>query len=157
MPFTLAFYREPAAEAKVGSMIAPICEHRNNKRHGRDRKGNQRFRCLDCGKTWTERKPEPIGNMRIPQDRAVMCLRMLLEGNSIRSTERLTGTHRDTILDLVAFIGQRCQWFMEDVIHKVPVEEVQADEIWDFIFCKHFPELCSGLNNQVVSRNVFYI
>jgi len=126
----------PTAKAKVGSMIAIPCEHRNNKRHGRDRKGNQRFRCRDCGKTWTERTPEPIGRMRIPPDRAMMCLRMLLEGCSIRSVERLTGTNRNTIMDLVVLVGERCQWFMEDVIHKLPVQEVQADEVWGFCGCK---------------------
>jgi IS1 family transposase len=74
--------------------------------------------------------------MRIPTDRAVFCLRLLLEGNSIRSVERLTDTHRDTIMRLVVLVGQRCQAFLEKAVHKVQVSEVQADEIWNFIGCK---------------------
>ncbi|MBN2292639.1 MAG: hypothetical protein JXM70_09450 [Pirellulales bacterium] len=74
--------------------------------------------------------------MRIPKDRAILCLRLLLEGNSIRSVERITDTHRDTIMRLAVLIGERCQRFLEETIKDVPVEEVQADEIWDFVGCK---------------------
>ena len=130
------FYRELAAEAKVGSMIVPACRHEDTKRHGRDRHGNQRFRCKLCGKTLTESRPRLLGDMKIPTDRAVFCLRLLLEGNSIRSVERLTYTHRDTIMKLVVLVGERCQCFLEEVIHKVPVNDVQADEIWGFVGCK---------------------
>lgn len=117
-------------------MIAPACKHDEKKRHGRDRKGNQRYRCTVCGKTWIEQRPRPLGDMRIPADRAVFCLRLLLEGNSIRSVERLTRTHRDTIMRLVVLVGQRCQAFLEKAVHKVQVSEVQADEIWGFVGCK---------------------
>ena len=117
-------------------MIAPACRHEEAKRHGRDRHGNQRFRCKSCGKTWAESHDKPLGDMRIPLDRAVFCLRLLLEGNSIRSVERLTDTHRDTIMKLVVLVGERCQAFMEKAIYKVPVEDVQVDEIWGFVGCK---------------------
>ena len=129
-------------------MIALPCEHKDNKKHGRDRHGNQRFRCKKCGKTWV-RDRRPLGNMRIPLDRAVMCLRMLLEGNSIRSTERLTGTHRDTIVSLIVYVGERCQWFLEDVVSKVPVEDVQADEVWGFVHCKNKTAERMGYGEEV--------
>ncbi len=116
-------------------MISLPCQHTDRKRHGRDRHGNQRFRCKTCGKTWVMER-RVLGNLRIPLDRAVLCLRMLVEGNSIRSVERITGTNRNTIVDLVTFVGERCGWFLEDAIRKVPVEEVQADEIWGFVGCK---------------------
>jgi hypothetical protein len=36
--------------------------------------------------------------MRLPLDRALLCIQLIVEGNSVRSTERITGVHRDTIL-----------------------------------------------------------
>ena len=36
----------------------------------------------------------------------------------------------------VILIGQRCELFLEDAIVGVPVTDVQADEIWSFVFCK---------------------
>jgi IS1 family transposase len=74
--------------------------------------------------------------MRIDIERAEMCLRMLLEGNSVRSTERLTGTHRDTILRLLVLIGERAKAFMADVVYKQFVADVEIDEIWGYVGCK---------------------
>jgi IS1 family transposase len=74
--------------------------------------------------------------MRLPIDRGVQCLRLLLEGNSIRSTERLTGVHRDTILKLLVIAGEKSSRLLEDKIYAIPVNTVQADEIWGFIYCK---------------------
>jgi transposase-like protein len=37
---------------------------------------------------------------------------MLLEGASVRSTERLTGLHRDTILRLLVAAGEKCEKLM---------------------------------------------
>ena len=81
-------------------MIVISCQHENKKKHGHDRKGNQRFRCLDCGKTWVEETVKPLGNMRISLEKAALALGMLLEGMSIRATMRLTGLDRNTICDL---------------------------------------------------------
>ncbi len=91
---------------------AKPCPHDNRKKHGRDRKGNQRFRCKLCGKTWTERHCKVLGDMHIPPDLEEFCLRLLLEGNSIRSVDQLTGTRRDAIMKRVVLVGERCQSFV---------------------------------------------
>ena len=47
-------------------MIAPTCPHTNSKKHGKDRLGNQRYKCLLCGCTWIAKKPRgPLGTMRL--------------------------------------------------------------------------------------------
>ena len=38
---------------------------------------------------------------RVPLARRTQIINCLVEGNSIRSTERMTGTHRDTICRLL--------------------------------------------------------
>ncbi len=47
-------------------MIAHAYEHTDRKRFGKDRKGNQRWRCLACGVTWTDQPAKVLGPMRIP-------------------------------------------------------------------------------------------
>ena len=79
------------------------------KRFGRHRNGLQRFRCNQCNKTYTEEHERPLDAMRIPLDRALNVLQLLLEGMSIRSVERVTNIHRDTILSLLVLAGERCQ------------------------------------------------
>ena len=54
-------------------MIAPACRHNVVKRHGKDRYGNQRYRCILCGKTWVKQQPKPLGELRIDKTKAVLC------------------------------------------------------------------------------------
>lgn len=49
----------------------------------------------------------PLARCSIPQDRAVLALQLLLEGNSIRSTERITNLDRNTIMSLLVRAGER--------------------------------------------------
>ncbi len=104
-------------------------------RFGKDRKGNQRFRCCQCYKTYSER-PEKLDGTRLPDDKILQIIRLLVEGCSVRSVERLTGVHRDTILNVLVIVGNRCERLLEDKIHGLPVRDVQCDEIWGFVGCK---------------------
>jgi IS1 family transposase len=71
--------------------------------------------------------------MRLPLDKACAVLQLLLEGMSVRSTERVTGVHRDTILRLLVLAGERCQRLMVEKIAGLGVRDVQVDEIWGFV------------------------
>jgi transposase-like protein len=105
------------------------------KRSGKHRNGLQRFKCRQCGKTFTEAH-EPLDEMRLPMAKAEMILKMLCEGVSVRSIERLTEVHRDTILRLLVLAGERCEKLLGEKIRNVPVTDVQLDEIWGFCFKK---------------------
>lgn len=103
---------------------------------GKDRKGNQRFRCQKCRKSFVDAPEKPLGNMYLLLDKAEMCLRLLVEGNSIRSTERVTGVNRNTILDLLVLVGEKCERLLNDKIRGLSVSDVQADEMWGFVGMK---------------------
>jgi transposase-like protein/IS1 family transposase len=103
------------------------------KRFGKHRNGLQRFRCNQCRKTFTEEHERPLDEMRLPLDRAVSVLQLLLEGMSIRSAERITGIHRDTILRLLVLAGERCQRLMDEKLKNLDVLDVEVDEIWGFV------------------------
>ena len=115
-------------------MFCPTCRN-PARRFGFNRNGSQRYRCARCG-TFTDDQTRPADRRCLPADRAVQCLSMLLEGMSVRSTERLTRTHRDTILAAMVDAGERCQRFLESAVRRVAVQDVQADEIWAFVGCK---------------------
>lgn len=106
------------------------------KRFGRHRNGLQRFRCRSCRKTFTEDHEKPLNEMRLAPDRAVNALQLLLEGMSVRSVERVTDIHRDTILRLLVLAGDRCQTLMVDKVCNLPVNDVEMDEIWGYVFKK---------------------
>jgi len=85
--------------------------------------------------------------MRIPLEKAELALRLLLEGNSIRSTQRITGLHQQTILNLLVMIGDRCKNLMSERIKGVPVQDVEADEMWGFVGMKNRAKLYKELND----------
>ena len=91
------------------------------KRFGKHRNGLQRFRCNQCSKTFTEDHERPLDEMRLPLDRAVSILSLLVEGMSVRSVERVTGVHRDTILRLLVLAGNRCERMMHQKIEHLTV------------------------------------
>ncbi len=66
-------------------------------------------------------------------DAALRALQCLVEGCSIRSTERLTGINRNTIMSLLVLAGERCQVLMDTRIKNIQPRYIQADEIWAFV------------------------
>ena len=117
---------------------------------GRDRKGNQRFRCAQCRKTFQEMKENLLGSMRISIEKAEMCLQLMLEGMSIRSIQRITGLHQETILNLLVFAGDRCRELMKNRIKGVAVKDVEADEIWTFVGMKKMTKLYKEVTDPKV-------
>ena len=57
----------------------------------------------------------------------------LTEGNSIRSIERMTGIHRDTIMRLLVSMGEGCSKLMNATMRGLPCARIQCDEIWTFV------------------------
>lgn len=57
----------------------------------------------------------------------------LAEGSSIRSIERITGIHRDTIMRLGVRVGQKCGEIMDSQMRDLNSRVLQFDEIWGFI------------------------
>ena len=108
------------------------CEKRC-KKHGKNRNGSQRYRCAECGRTYSDEAENRIEGTTIPVPEIVKVLQLLVEGCSVRSIERITGHHRDTILKLMVLAGEKCERLMGRLIVNVPVKDVQADEIWGFV------------------------
>jgi len=116
-------------------MVVIVCQHEETQKHGKDRKGNQRYKCKACGATFSQMRPQPIGNLRISLRDASTVLSLLLEGMSIRAAERVTGINRNTICDLILAVGENCEALLAN-IRGVEARDVQVDEIWSFVGCK---------------------
>ena len=116
-------------------MLCPKCQQPANK-FGKTAAGQQRFRCKPCKTTFIDHDAKPLGSMRISFDKACMVIKMLMEGCSIRSTQRLSGVDRNTIMDLLIVAGERAKNLMESRIVDMKVDDVEVDEIWGFIGMK---------------------
>src|SRR5258708_23021434 len=102
-------------------------------RFGKHRNGLRRFRCPVCKKTFTEPHTKTLGEMFIPMEKAILATGLLLEGNSLSSTERITDLDRNTITKLLILAGEKCEKIMGRLVVNVPVKDVECDEIWGFI------------------------
>jgi IS1 family transposase len=73
---------------------------------------------------------------KLPNDKKVMAVSMLAEGNSIRSIERMTGVHRDTVMRLGVRVGEACAKIQDDKMRNLSCKNIEVDEIWGFIGAK---------------------
>jgi len=73
-----------------------------------------------------------MANHLAPEKQA-LALNALAEGSSIRSIERITGVHRDTIMRLGVRAGKTCQRFLDEHMQNLDCKTIEVDEIWGFI------------------------
>jgi IS1 family transposase len=66
-------------------------------------------------------------------EQQVAVISALTEGMSIRSVERLTGIHRDTIMRLGLRVGDACGKLHDRTMHSLRVNRIEIDEIWSFV------------------------
>jgi len=70
---------------------------------------------------------------KLPTDLKTLILSQLTEGNSVRSIERVTGVHRDTILRLLKEAGKIAFEVLDDQMTNLEIKRLQVDEIWTFV------------------------
>lgn len=68
----------------------------------------------------------------LKRDRQIQVLRLMVEGNSLRSIARITGVHRTAIQRLLVKFGQGCERFMDTMFQNLALDHVQLDELWTF-------------------------
>ena len=66
-------------------------------------------------------------------DKQIAIIAALSEGSSIRSIERMTGVHRDTIMRLGVKVGQGCTALLDERMRNLPCTRLEMDEIWGFV------------------------
>lgn len=91
---------------------------------------------------------------RLSLSRRTQVINCLVEGNSIRSTERMTDTHRDTVMRLLVEIGEGCRKVMDAEMRNLTCRRIQVDEIWAFVGKKQRHLAVNDDRSRVVSQFV---
>jgi hypothetical protein len=60
----------------------------------------------------------------------------LIEGCSIRSTVRMTGVAKKTVMRLLVEVGEVCAVYQDQVFQNLRCRRLQLDELWSWIYCK---------------------
>jgi IS1 family transposase len=74
-----------------------------------------------------------MSNYFLKTEQKVTVTAALAEGNSIRSIERMTGIHRDTIMRLGVRIGQGCARLLDAKMRNLDCHRLELDEIWGYV------------------------
>lgn len=69
----------------------------------------------------------------LAREKQITAISALTEGSSIRSIERMTGIHRDTIMRLGVRVGQACQTILDQKMRGLNCSQIEVDELWGFI------------------------
>ena len=94
----------------------------------------QRYQCLRCGKSFSDK--QPLDGLRVDFDQACQVVNLLCEGMGIRAVARITNLHRDTVLSILETVGAKFEAFLDAKIQDVKASQVQIDEIYSFVNCK---------------------
>ncbi len=70
---------------------------------------------------------------KLTLEKQATVIRALVEGSSIRSTERMTGVHRDTIMRLMVETGKACGYTLDKMMHNLHCRRIEVDECWCFV------------------------
>jgi IS1 family transposase len=73
---------------------------------------------------------------KLTAEKKIVVVAALVEGCSIRSTARLTGVAKSTILRLLEEVGTACAEYQNFALRNIKAQRVQVDEIWAFVGCK---------------------
>ena len=107
---------------------------KNIQKYGRDKNGNQRYKCRSCKKVYVETKGTIFYNRKkLKKDRIILMCKLFVEKNGIRASERITGHHRDTISGLIKDLAAHSEKVTEFLLDEVELEETELDEFWSFV------------------------
>ena len=73
---------------------------------------------------------------KLPTAKRAAILRSLIEGSSIASTCRIAGAAKNTVLKLLAEVGEVCTEYQDAHLVNLSCRELQLDEVWSFIGAK---------------------
>jgi hypothetical protein len=69
----------------------------------------------------------------LPRDKQIAVVNALVEGCSIRSTERMTGVNRETIGTLLVRVGNGCADLLNEKMVELDCDRLEIDELWAFV------------------------
>jgi IS1 family transposase len=73
---------------------------------------------------------------RLTNQSRAQVVNCLIEGCSIRSTVRMTGIAKKTVMRVLVEVGEVCAMYQDQVFRNLRCKRLQFDEMWSWIYCK---------------------
>jgi len=98
----------------------------------------------------------PVMN-KLSMEKQILILQSLCEGNSIRSIERISNVHRDTIMRLLVDAGNKAQEIMNNNFVNLKSNYIQADEIWTYVYKRKPNQSLEEKKNPVIGDQYVFV
>lgn len=84
---------------------------------------------------------------KLSKAKRIQVVAALVEGVSINATVRMTGVSKNTVLKLLADLGDACAFYQDKVFRDLDCKRIECDEIWSFVHAKqkNVPEVLQGV------------
>ena len=130
--------------ARTGSFVHVTCQNLRCKyflkekgkhiiKRGKNNAGHQIYKCLHCGRTFSETKSTPLYHKHLSEQEITRICKLLVERNGIRSIERITGHHRDTIGALLEDLAEHAELVNQTLLVNLGLSQYEMDEFWTTI------------------------
>ena len=73
---------------------------------------------------------------RLSRAERAAIIRLLVEGNSLRSVTRITGNSINTVSKLLVELGAACADYQDEHLRDLTSSRIECDEIWSFCYAK---------------------
>ena len=95
------------------------------------------FRCSACEKPFAETRDTVFFDLRTPEEKIIMALKMLLVKVALADIGFVLGVTEGTVLEWLRRAAQKAEEINAHLLRELPVTQVQLDEMWNFIRRKH--------------------
>jgi transposase-like protein/IS1 family transposase len=95
------------------------------------------FRCSACEKPFAETRDTVFFDLRTPEEKIIMALKMLLVKVALSDIGFVLGVSEGTVLEWLRRAAQKAEEINAHLLRELPVTQVQLDEMWNFIRRKH--------------------
>jgi IS1 family transposase/transposase-like protein len=91
------------------------------------------FRCSACEKPFSETRDTVFFDLRTPEDKVIMALKMLLVKVALSDIGFVRGVTEESVLVWLRRAAQKAHEINAHLLRELPVTQVQLDEMWNFI------------------------
>jgi transposase-like protein len=91
------------------------------------------FRCSTCEKPFSETRDTVFFDLRTPEEKVMMALKMLLVKVALSDMGFVRGVTEETVLEWLRRAAQKAHEVNGSLLRDLPVTQVQLDEMWNFL------------------------
>lgn len=91
------------------------------------------LKCVRCGRFFSENRGTAFFHLKLPRQKIVLVVKLLVEGNGTRGTARIAGVHRDTVTSILNRVSEHLEKLDQGFLKDLEAKEIQLDELYAFV------------------------